>query len=179
MIQAIKIFHHKGATVERQREAPVRIAKPTNTERQEIIDTLSSGLKAYHSKMTAKGIQCIKLFYFNLFHTDLLCFLCSKETASHVIKENRATSVRTNKFRELPDEIIDYDWTPVRNYIEDKSRQTLMASGKPNTELMSLSVVLVVIYNCVNQWMCTRCKLATTVLKNVSNVVVGITGKYF
>ena len=147
------------STVKRKREAP------TNTERQEIIDTLSSGLKAYHSKMSAKGIQCIKLFYFNLFDTDLLCFLCSKETASRVIKENRATYVRTNKFRELPDEIIDYDWTPVRNYIEDKSWQSLMASGKPNR-------INVVIYNCVveekvNQWMCTRCKLATTALNMV------------
>ena len=94
----------------------MRTAKPPNTERQEVVDTLCSGLKAYHSKMTAKGIQCI---YFNVFHTDLLCFLCSKETASRVINENRATYVRTNKFRELPDEIIDYDWTPVANYIED------------------------------------------------------------
>ena len=70
------------------------------------------------------------------------------------------------------DEIIDYDWTPVRNYIEDKSWQSLMASGKPNRELTSLSAVLVFIYNCVveekvNQWMCTRCKLATTALNMV------------
>ena len=147
----------------------MRTAKPPNTERQEVVDTLCSGLKAYHSKMTAKGIQCIKLIYFNVFHTDLLCFLCSKETASRVINENRATYVRTNKFRELPDEIIDYDWTPVANYIEDKSWRLLMASGKANGELTSLSAVLTFIYNCVveekvNQWMCTRCKLDTTAL---------------
>lgn len=44
------------STVKRKREPSVRIAKPTNIERKEVLDNLTTGVRAYQSRKTITGI---------------------------------------------------------------------------------------------------------------------------
>ena len=54
--------------------------------------------------------------------------------ASQLIKDNGTTIVQRRRFHNLPDEIIDYDWTPIRRYIADDSWQALMEKSKPYSD---------------------------------------------
>ena len=59
-----------------------------------------------------------------------------KEVVFQLIKGNGTSIVQRRWFHNLPDEIIDYDWTPIRRYIADDSWQVLMEKVNFNDILL-------------------------------------------
>ena len=120
------------STRKRKRIPKVRLAKPTLNEKQGIENKLQKSINMYTTMETAQG-TCIV----NIVHgqTDTVCIfigimvlMCSESRAYGIINNNKRKLTQTEvqrKSSSIPDRIIDYDITKVKDYMEDDAWQQL------------------------------------------------------